>query len=320
MNNKGVWLILLVFFSGFANAELVYEGHLEPRETVVLRSPGVGVVRSLKVLLGKEVEKGTLLWTIDSPELLRSYREAEVAFLEAKQGQERFKKSEKLDPQIQPLLQHYRRSQSQYLRMKERSQKTCELYRAGVVSLDECRQEEQSTDDAEAWAMEAKQTLDAALQERNVSGKQTAMLQYENAKSAFEEKRALYRQLSLKAPVSGRLLAPPKQEGVATQIRVGDKVEENQVLAVLAPLNAYQVTLSVDEVDVSELSVEQSVNAELYALPGVTLSGKIRQIIHQANQAQEGALSRYQVIIDLDSPKENAANVHYGMQVKVEIP
>ena len=317
---KKLWILFFLIQSVSAAPLLIYEGHIEPQEMVILRSPAAGTVKTIDALLGSEVEPGQALWQIESPELSRSYREAEVNFLEAKQAFDLMNKPETLDPQIQPLLQQHRRNQAQYQRMKERSIKTCQLYESGIVSLDECRQEEQARDDAEAWALESQQALTHARNERKGSGFKTSKLQYENARSHFEEQKTLFQQLNTKAPMRGRLLAPPKQEGVSTQLRKGDRVEEHQAIAVLTPMGQYQVEIAVDELDVASIAVGQTVKAELYALPDVKIEGKVKQIIHQLSPPSEGVLARYKVLIDLNKAEAlNNHPIHYGMQVKVEI-
>jgi len=127
------------------------------------------------------------------------------------------------------------------------------------------------------------------------------------ARSELEKARISY-ELALLNIENAQLTAP--RDGVisAVNVRVGELFSGNTTAMVLADLQSYHMTVQVDEIDVRQVQVGQSVSLIMDALPDDDLTGKVTSISPTANEV--GSTITYEVEI---VPDPTDASLREGM-------
>lgn len=116
-----------------------------------------------------------------------------------------------------------------------------------------------------------------------------ARAQSEQTRLALEQAKLSVRDATLVAPF----------DGIVTDVNVkAGEPSGNGSAIELADVRQYQVNVLVDEMEISQVQVDQPAQMTLDALPGITLTGKVAAI-DPAGQAVQGVVS-FNVLIDLD--------------------
>ncbi|MGN1097900.1 MAG: efflux RND transporter periplasmic adaptor subunit, partial [Clostridia bacterium] len=139
-----------------------------------------------------------------------------------------------------------------------------------------------------------------AARENQVDGVETAQAELDNAIKAAED-------YVITSPVSGVILEK--------HYKAGDTYgnDDNRKLMVVADMSKMVFTINVDELDISNIQVGQSVNVTADALPGEIIQGTITTV-SKIGDAQNG-VTGYPVEITITEP----GNLMSGMNVTAEI-
>jgi len=124
-----------------------------------------------------------------------------------------------------------------------------------------------------------------------------AQANYEKAKSNLQQAKASLKQAEddlaktrIVAPVSGTVIRLPKEVG---EIALGSTFQKDEIMTI-ADLSTMEVMVEVDESDVIDVQLGDSVEIEIDALPDTTFTGKVTEIAHSA--IVQGASTQEQVI------------------------
>lgn len=132
-----------------------------------------------------------------------------------------------------------------------------------------------------------------------------AQIQVQQAQVSLDQARHQLDGTELTAPHAGTITYVGIQEG---------ELAGGQPAFVLTDLSEYHLDVSVDEIDIGPVALNQSVNVTLDALPGTTLGGRVDRI---ADTAQlDSGIAAYNVTIRLN-PTE--APLRVGMTANVDI-
>ena len=85
-------------------------------------------------------------------------------------------------------------------------------------------------------------------------------------------------------------------------VEPGDEVNANTVVIELVDSSAFEVSATVDEIDVAQLGLGQRATVTLDAIPDLELSGNVSSISASA-QSQSGVVS-YPITISLATPED----------------
>lgn len=135
------------------------------------------------------------------------------------------------------------------------------------------------------------------------------------AQAALDEARARLEQTRIFAPIDGTVISLKKKEG--EKIRGSDLAED--ILLVLAPLQAMQVQVEVSEQDVVGVEVGQTAEITIDALGGSLTLGKVIEIANSAiirNPGSESETTSFPVKVALDDIPEKLRS---GMSAAVAI-
>lgn len=232
-----------------------------------------GTVASIKVAEGDEVSEGDVLFTLDAAA-------ADAATAKA--------------------LSSYRQSQSSV------AQATANLTKAknDLATLESRADEVSSTvtsddiDAAEASVSSASAALTAAKASQTVS-----KLEYEQAQDAEDE-------LTVKAPVDGVVYSLGIEVGDSVSTSGGSSsttsgstvgattTSASDAPVVLAPEQPFAVKMTVNEVDLPSLAVDQRADIAFDAIPDLTATGKVYEIANEGNNSS--GVVTFDVWISLD--------------------
>ncbi len=143
-----------------------------------------------------------------------------------------------------------------------------------------------------AWAQVQQAQANLARLTPDTERIQIARLQMEQAKISYEQARQRLKNATLVAPF----------DGTVTQVNLtrGATVSASSLTPaiVLTDLSRFHVTVDIDEIDVGQLQVGQTVSATAEALPGQTFTGQVDRIAPVATI--QGGIVSYQVTIALN--------------------
>ncbi len=114
---------------------------------------------------------------------------------------------------------------------------------------------------------------------------------------------------SIKAPIKGKV--------IQKNIKAGEKMDSNSssTMAIIADLSTLTFDISIDELDISSVSVGQEVSIEADAIEGKTFTGKVSNI-SIVGESYQGVTS-YPVTVTIDNGEES--DLIPGMNVTAQI-
>jgi HlyD family secretion protein len=144
---------------------------------------------------------------------------------------------------------------------------------------------------------------------------QSVVDQVEQARGVLKQARDALSKTTIYAPMSGTISDLNKEQG---EIAIGSQFQED-VIMVLADLNAMEALVNVDENDIVSIALGQVAEIEVDALPGQLLAGTVVEIANSANVAGQGTTSQkteFEVTIAVSLAKEE---LRPGMTASADI-
>jgi len=111
--------------------------------------------------------------------------------------------------------------------------------------------------------------------------------------------------LNVTAPFGGTVVSIP--------VKANEEISANQTLIIVSNFEKNRLEITIDELDISQLSVGQKVAVKVDALTGVTLSGEVAEINQEGNSSN--GITSYPVVLEVG----NAEGVKAGMSGTVTI-
>ena len=116
----------------------------------------------------------------------------------------------------------------------------------------------------------------------------------ESAQNKLDTTQDSYDNYTITAPISGQV--------ISKTAKLGDKVSKNSngstTLAVIYDLSAYTFEMSIDELDIKNVKVGQTVEVTADALEGQTLTGKVTNISLESSYSN--GVTNYPVTVTMD--------------------
>ncbi|MDP2181840.1 MAG: efflux RND transporter periplasmic adaptor subunit [Actinomycetota bacterium] len=248
-----------------------------------------GTVASVKVKEGESVKKGAVLFTLDAAtaeantaKALASYRQSQQSVAQA-------------DAQL--LKANNSLESLEDLQQEQESGTTAETPTSGTGTQATTEVTDADIEAAEADVASAKASVSSAKASRSSS-----YLAYEQVKDAEDD-------LTVKAPASGIIwsldvakgdsVSPAPGSGSAASSASGTAASSSSAVpVVIAPKQPFAIHLTVNEVDLPTLALDQRADIEFSALPEVTATGKVYEIGSEGTNTQ-GVIT-YDVWLSLD--------------------
>ena len=142
--------------------------------------------------------------------------------------------------------------------------------------------------------------------------------QYDQYKTAFDSASDSYKQATAQYNQSSNALEysrlTAEADGIISELtaEVGQVVSSGQPVATLVRTGALEIEITVPENKIAEVRLEQPAAVSLWALPGVTLSGQVREISPMADSTTRTYAAR----VSLNAPPPE---VQLGMTASVRL-
>ncbi|HHY73466.1 MAG TPA: efflux RND transporter periplasmic adaptor subunit [Bacillus bacterium] len=239
---------------GLLDTKAGIAGKFEPKETVDVSPKVNGKIVTISVKLGQKVNKGDVLFSLDTNDLRNAVKQSEAALhvAEANLKQAEISSSQGLDQAESSMVQSesgITQAKQAYTDAKLNLERTKNLYNAGAVSAVELEQKETAFKNAEIALQNAEIAYDNAKKSVQYAGQKTAIqvakASVEQARVSLDNARDQLANATVTAPIGGIVsnvngapgqMAGP-QVGVVTIVNINPiivrgNLSENEVTAI----------------------------------------------------------------------------------------
>ena len=275
---------------------LFYAGTIQPLKSVVVTTPTEGIIEDMTFHYGDVVKARQPLFIISSSKFQTDYKNALMQYIKAKTD--------------------YTNNESS---LKENEF----LYKNQLISLDALKAAKTNYFTAQLSFIQAKDALSSMLQQLNKQSFNfekltiTDMTKINQLLNQQEDTQKIH----LFSPAAGVILLSSKDDTgeLNTKISNGSAVKQGDILAVIGNVSGLTIHISVNEFNINQLKIGQSVKVTGTAFPQFMLKGQISGIDRQAQSGQNGVpVFPIEITVPTLTSAEQAV-IHIGMSAKVEI-
>ena len=291
-------------------------GKLAPWKTVTVTSPIESRVSAVYFQYGQEVEEGDLLVEIDTSEVVRKHRRAQVTYINALEALETVRDWNN-GPEMAAARRTLARARIALESQETRLKRTAFLLEQGLIPASQHeeaeRQHRRQLLDFEA----ARQDLEAASARGSEESVDKAVLELSSAEEEVWELAKSAGQGRVHASVSGVVLASSRSG--AKVLAGGQSVDKGEALLEIGDFSRMAAVAMVDEVDVVVLAVGQTVLVTGNAFRDQRMRGTVTHVSSQPLAEVRGA-TRFEVKVTLDPLEEDQRErLRTGMSCRLEI-
>ena len=307
------------------SASLFMTGRLAPSRQVEVTSPIKGKVAAVHFRHGERVAEGQRLVELDVTEVQIERRDAEVAFIRARDRvQELANWEDHVD--VTQARRAVSKSNAALETARNTLEKTSFLLERGVIPASEHEAAEREFQSRQFDLRAAEEDLRAALAKGAAEGT-VAQLELDNARAKLETLEETLRNAVVYAPAAGVVIDPKIDQAERNgdnnekTLAKGVPVEQGERLLTIGNLDGIAVVGRVDEVDVVRIRPGHRVRVAGDAFPGITLNGEIAQVSSQAKRDRSGrGLPSFEVTAVVEAlSDEQRRLLRLGMSATVEV-
>ena len=301
-------------------------GRLAPRREVEVTSPIKGKVAKVHVLPGEWVVEGQRLVEMDVTEVEIEYREAQVAFIRARDRVDEIKAWSD-NPDVSRARRAVSKSRIALEARKNRLAETTFLLKRGIIPASEHEAAEREHHNQRLDLESAEQALRAVLA-KGAEEREVAELEFENARARLERVERTLKGAEVTSPATGVVMHPKRTRGERGgrsggdgSLAKGSSVEQGERLLTIGDLDGLTVVGNVDEVDVARIRPGQPARIVGDAFPGVVLGGKVVRVSSQALAAgNERRLPFFEVAAVVETlTEEQRGRLRLGMSARIDV-
>lgn len=307
---------------------LTIDGRLAASETLSVTSEAFGKI-AFMATEGVRVSAGEPLFGLETKEMEDQHRNALLDLSIAESGLAKATEEARSDAVKSGLSRREKDSQLAWAKLKaERAQTELERKRRQVENKILPRKDLLGAElEVEQAALEVTNAeIDVErFREESASRKQTLELDRQSAearlektRSQVEEARDYIEKATVKAPRDGVVVHAKGWRGT---FKVGDEVWDGVAIMELPDLEAMEVQLEINEVDISQVKAGLAARIRVEALPDLLLTGKVTEIQALAKEVkdEEGAGTGVRVFDAVILPDAQDDRLRPGMTARVEI-
>jgi HlyD family secretion protein len=283
-------------FTGDLTGSINSSGHLSPEQDVSLSMATTGIVKTVSVKVGDTVKAGDVLVQLDDSDAQQNLQKAQLAVQQAqnsvKSAQYDLNSKAGWTPNQNTLAgAEANLANAQAAVKAAQSDYDKVAWLPGISATGQSMQLEQATNNYN----KAKADIDYVLSNRpDITPAQSSLENAKLAQSSAEvdlgtAQNAVQKTI-LKAPFDGTI--------TAVNTAVGESVSGPVVEMVT--MNALNVVLDIDEVDIGSVDAKQAVTVTFDAYPGVQVKGKVVSISPKSEAASSNDIVQYEVKVSLD--------------------
>jgi HlyD family secretion protein len=274
-------------------------GATEPVSSTVVTPEVDGIIENLQVQEGSVVSEGDVLFTLKNEELDKIYRDAQAEVESAERAVNRANKA------VEDTVAAYNKAVDDYNGAQE-----------APSGGDPASGEAATFDEA---------SLRAAVTSAE-DAYNDAQVVLESARSKLDDAESNLDKRTVRAPVSGTIVSMSAQNGAAYGSVTGASAKSapatsNEPLIQISDLSKMKVTVQVNEVDISSISVGQQAKATFSAIPGLELGAVVERIasVSTGSGSTDGSMGGVVTYaVDLVIPEPDA-KLKPGMTATVNI-
>lgn len=300
--NKVTYTYQTVSMSEHLTQNLYFQGTVTPFNTYTVIAPFDGIItKQPGFYFGQLLKKGQYLFTIKPNGDTDNYRDALIAYLNAKRS-------------YNTAMQKFTGQKLMYdnglMAKNDFTDVETELLNQ-KISLDQAILHLQNVITTVTADTNTQQNLLNSLENLNLSDT--------NIEAALSEGFAA---VPVTAPTDGIALTPPTNDSAQTNVSLGinSLVKRGQPLVVIGNLTGLRININVEEINIDKLVKGQAVTVTGPAFSQFTLQGTIQNISYQQMSNQYGGSPTYPATIVV--PELTAAEqkiIHDGMSATVAI-
>jgi HlyD family secretion protein len=281
-----------------------------------------GVIRDKKMQLGDRVAAGDVLIVMDAGEIQTRLREAQSGLLKAAMALDALSHWDS-SPDVTRARRTLEGAEASLASLERQVSETKGLLDRGIVSRNEYQNLVQQRDSQKLVVAGAQQDLSVTASRGGSDGRRLAELDLENAKARLADLQQQIDGTILRAQAAGILLRPPAnlQNGAALlAVEAGTRVQRGQALFTIADMTSLIVIGKIDEVDVNQIRLGQSVTITSDAFPGARLPGRIIGVSTEAEQdatARAPTFSIRAAIAEMTDARRS--DIRIGMSARMTI-
>ncbi len=269
-------------------------GKVRSKKSARLSLPLSGIVQSISKMEGDSVNTGDVILSLRADETTRRVRQAELN-LQSRQLDLTRARSAPRDEDIDIARANLRKAMLA-VTMAEST------YNSNPTSQNDAAREVARADLEIARASFNRLTNGASKEELDTLQNSVTIAQIE-----LDSAKAALAQTKLTAPFTSTV--------TEITVREGELVGSYTPLATVADLNVLEIAAEIDEIDVANVAVGQSVDVRLDAFPGEKFSGKLTRLFPAAS-TQRGS-TVYAAVVEFD-PRNLQVRLGMGANLKIQ--
>ena len=291
-------------------------GTVAPWRTIAVTSPIESRVLAVHFRYGQKVEEGNLLVELDTSEIVREHRRAQVEYIDALKAFETVR-DWKNGPEMIVARRAFARARIALESQETRLKRTAFLLEQGLVPAsrheEADRQYRRQLLDFEA----ARHDLEAARARGGEEAIDKAALELSSAREEMQELEKSTEQGDVRASVSGVIMTSSRPG--AKNLAAGWSVDKGEALLEIGDFSRMAAIAMVDEVDVVQLAVGQTVWVTGNAFPDLRMRGTVTHVSAQPLPKARGA-TRFEVKVTLDPLEaDQRGRLRTGMSCTLQI-
>ena len=297
------------------SSSVTLKGRLGPWRKVAVRSPVNATIASVHFHVGESVAEGQGLVELDLSELERRYQRERVRYAKAREVFETLDRWE-TGQEMASARRNFTKAKLAMESERNKIRKSRFLFDQGLIAADEYddakRQHESQRLDFEA----AGEELAAVRAQGGAAAVDAARLEMDTARTDMLALGADREGASIRAPVSGVVLAP---RSAGKELLAGASVRKADVLLRIGDYSRMAALAQADEVDVGKLEAGQAVSITGNAFRGLEVEGVVSRVAPEADPKSRG-VAKFDVLVTLE-PLEAAqrSRVRSGMSGRLRI-
>jgi len=302
---------------------IALKGFLKPINMVNITSPFNGKVKETLFQYGQYVEKGQLLLKMDASETESKHREAQVAFMKAREKMSEVDKWQSGN-EVTAKKRSLSKSKMTLDTAKNKFEQSDLLYKKGYISKSDYEGDKQSFENAKLDFETAQEELATTIKKGEGYNWKAAKLELENARYKLQELDGQLKRAVVYAPVSGTVILPDissDKEKKGKIVENGISFSEGEIILSIGNTEGLSVTADVDEMEVIKIQKGQEVTVTEDAFPGIILKGVVSSVSTQASKSSGGKKTpSFEINVAIDKGGSGAKDrLRLGMSAKAEI-
>ena len=311
-------LITMVVEPSEFRSTIALRGNIAPGRVERVVSPLDSHIRAIYAQPGRKVVQGEPLVDLAIGQLSVDYRAAQVEHIRAQSKLfelENWANSEEM-AQAQRAL---RRARIELDSAQREIERTAFLLDEGIIAAAEHEEAQRQHENRKIDFNAAQRELDSVAAKAGDEAIRVARLESDSAYDRLRAQQDKLDRTTVKAPINGTVLVAEGR--TAKPLAAGRPVSQGELLASIADFENLSVVLTVNEIDVTKLALNQPALITGPGFPGLRIEGAVSHISSRAKSgSQHRSAPKFEIVIALDKLQPTARNqLRVGMSAYVTV-